>query len=44
MTTPIHFESLDDGAVMDFKIITPSVLLPVDKRWPDVEATTTLDR
>jgi uncharacterized protein (TIGR00159 family) len=43
-TTPIYLENFESDTVIYCKIISPPALHPVDKRWPDVEVTITLDR
>ncbi|MDJ0856886.1 MAG: diadenylate cyclase [Desulfobacterales bacterium] len=43
-TTPIYLENFESDDVIYCKIIAPPVLHPVDKRWPDVKVTITLDR
>jgi uncharacterized protein (TIGR00159 family) len=43
-TTPIYLENFENDTVIYCKIIAPPVLHPVDKRWPDVKVTITLDR
>jgi len=37
MTTPIYMEGIREDAILFCKIIAPSDIQPVDKRWPDVQ-------
>ncbi|MFH1139233.1 MAG: diadenylate cyclase [Pseudomonadota bacterium] len=36
-TTPIYLESIEDDTVLFCKVIAPSMVQPVEKKWPDVE-------
>ena len=36
-TTPIYLENIDEDTRLLCKIIAPSMVQPVEKRWPDVE-------
>ncbi len=38
-TTPIYLETIKDDTSLMCKIIAPTNVQPVDKRWPDVEVT-----
>lgn len=44
MTTPIYLEGLQGRTTLYCKVIAPPALQPVDRRWPDVAVTITMDK